>query len=203
MQTHHPQELKKLLSKYDSAYLDHIEKLDFDERVKIAAKNPDLLYILYDYEDEYEKERYITILASAPNIAPLYISDYLCEQKDYNPDDYAYRIKHSASKSAPLTTIGQTLNRAQLWKLDNPHWTHGLSICQVNLVNDVADIFRSNEKLCYELIKQVAQPNMDFENARALLAPYLKHMSHDELKAYDTLVFPWQSNPVKQLKIDE
>lgn len=55
MQTHHPQELKKLLSKYDSAYLDHIEKLDFDERVKIAAKNPDLLYILYDDEYEYEK----------------------------------------------------------------------------------------------------------------------------------------------------
>lgn len=137
MQTHHPNELKKLLSKYDSGYLNHIEQLDFDERVKIAAKNPDLLYILYDYEDEYEKERYLTILATAPNIAPLYISDYLCEQKGYNPDDYAYRIKQSASKSAPLTTIGKTLNRAQLWKLDNPHWTHGLSILQVQLVNEV------------------------------------------------------------------
>lgn len=202
MQTHHPNELKKLLSKYDSAYLDHIEKLDFDERVKIAAKNPDLLYILYDYEDEYEKERYITILASAPNIAPLYISDYLCEQKDYNPDDYAYRIKHSASKSAPLTTIGQTLNRAQLWKLDNLHWTHGLSILQVQLVNEVYWLFKSDEKLYYELVQQLAQPNMDFEKARTILEPYLKDIHYEKLMAYDMLTWPWKSNPVEALNMD-
>ena len=62
MQTHNPNGLKKLLSKYDSGYLSHIEQLDFDERVKIAAKNPDLLYILYNDEYEYEKIRYKTIL---------------------------------------------------------------------------------------------------------------------------------------------
>mgnify|MGYP003084762877 CR=1 FL=1 len=202
MKTHHPKELKNLLSKYDSGYLDHIEKLEFDERVKIAAKNPDLLYILYDYEGEYEKERYITILASAPNIAPLYISDYLCEQRDYNLYDYAYHLKHSASKAAPITTIGQTLNRVQLWKLDNPHWTHGLSIFQVELVNDITGLFQIDEDLCYKLVEQVANPQMDYEKARAILEPYLKDISYEELKTYDTLTWPWKSNPVEALNLD-
>lgn len=202
MQTHHPQELKKLLSKYDSGYLSHIEQLDFDERVKIAAKNPDLLYILYDYKYEFEKYRYLTILSTAPNIAPLYISDYRCEQKDYNPDDYVYRIKHSTSKAAPLTTIGQTLNRAQLWKLGNPHWTHGLSIFQVQLVNDVAGLFQRDEELCYKLVQQVAQPNMDYAKARTILEPYLKDISYEELKECDTLTYPWKSNPVDQLNLN-
>jgi hypothetical protein len=202
MQTHHPQELKKLLSKYDSAYLDHIEKLDFDERVKIAAKNPDLLYILYDDEYEYEKIRYKTILSTTPNIAPLYISDYVLERGFYDPYDYAYHLKHSASKAAPLTTIGQTLNRVQLWKLDNPHWTHGLSIFQVQLVNEVSGLFQSDEDLCYKLVEQLAHQNMDYEKARTILEPYLKDISYEELKECDMLTYPWKSNPVEALNLN-
>lgn len=70
-------------------------------------------------------------------------------------------------------------------------------------MNDITGLFQNDEDICYKLVEQVANTQIDYEKARDILEPYLKDISYKELKTYYTLTWPWKSNPVKQLKIDE
>ena len=69
-------------------------------------------------------------------------------------------------------------------------------------MNDITGLFQNDEDLCYKLVEQVANPQIDYEKARTILEPYLKDISYEELKECDMLTYPWKSNPVEALNLN-